>query len=75
MADVTELLDELGEGTGDGAVSIKSTRLDGVSEHRVIHANHVELIRGPLFYPEPGPVACMPQVLEWLGNGEEVEGR
>jgi pimeloyl-ACP methyl ester carboxylesterase len=66
VSDLPVLFDELSEGTGDGAVSVSSTRLEGVSEHRVIHANHVELIRGPLLYPEPGPVACMPQVLEWL---------
>jgi pimeloyl-ACP methyl ester carboxylesterase len=66
VADLPAVLNELGEGTGDGAVSVASTRLEGVNEHRVIHANHVELIRGPLLYPDPGPVACMPQVLEWL---------
>jgi hypothetical protein len=59
-------LDELTDGTGDGAVALRSTRLAGVEEPVVLHANHVELIRGPLLYPAPGPVACMPQLLEWL---------
>ena len=38
----------------------------GVSDHVVIHANHAELIRAPLLYPDPGPVACMPYILRWL---------
>lgn len=63
---VTDQLDELTDGIGDGAVSVASTRLEGVAEPSMLHANHVELIRGPLLYPEPGPVACMPLVLEWL---------
>lgn len=61
-------LDELTDGSGDGVVTVASTRLEGVTDHVVIHANHVELVRGPLLYPEPGPVACMPQVLKWLGR-------
>ena len=36
-----------------------------------IHANHVELVRGPLLYPDPGPVACMPVVLRWLKADRE----
>ncbi len=63
-------LDELTDGTGDGAVTVASTRLDGVAEPVVIPSNHVELIRGPMFYADPGPVVCMPYVLRWLGVGE-----
>jgi hypothetical protein len=63
-------LDELTDGTGDGAVTVASTRLEGVDEHVVIPANHVDLIRGPMFYPDPGPVACMPYVLRWLTDPE-----
>jgi pimeloyl-ACP methyl ester carboxylesterase len=59
-------LDELSDGTGDGCVAVENTRLDGVADHVTIHANHAELIRAPLFYPDPGPVACMPQLLLWL---------
>jgi pimeloyl-ACP methyl ester carboxylesterase len=75
-ADLSELLDELTDGTGDGCVSVESTRLAGVTDHLTIHANHAELIRAPLLYPDPGPVACMPAVLRWLksdrgGNGAE----
>jgi hypothetical protein len=65
-ADLPAQLDELTDGTGDGAVSLASTRLDGAPDPVCLHANHVELIRGPMLYPEPGPVACMPQLLEWL---------
>jgi pimeloyl-ACP methyl ester carboxylesterase len=66
IADLPDLLDELTDGKGDGCIAVERTRLEGVSDHVVIHANHVELVRGPLLYPDPGPVACMPVVLEWL---------
>ena len=65
-ADLTEGLDELTDGTGDGFVTVERTRLDGVSDHVTIHANHLELIRAPLLYPDPGPIACLPHVLRWL---------
>jgi len=59
-------LDEITDGLGDGCVSVASTRLEGVAEHRTLHANHLELIRAPLLFPEPGPVASMPDILRWL---------
>ena len=59
-------LDEITDGLGDGCVSVASARLDGVSDFRVIHANHLELIRAPLLFSEPGPIASMPILLEWL---------
>jgi len=65
-ADLPELLDELTDGTGDGCVAVARTRLDGVTDHVILHANHAELIRAPLLFPDPGPVACMPEVLRWL---------
>jgi hypothetical protein len=64
--DLTEGLDELTDGTGDGFITVERTKLDGVSDHVTIHANHLELIRAPLLYPDPGPVACLPHVLRWL---------
>jgi len=67
-ADMPVLLDELTDGTGDGCVAVERTRLDGVADHVTIHANHAELIRAPLLFPDPGPVACMPDVLRWLKN-------
>jgi pimeloyl-ACP methyl ester carboxylesterase len=70
LGDFQDQLDAVTDGTGDGCVAVKATRLDGVADHRTIHANHVELVRGPLLYPDPGPVACMPLVLGWLGAGE-----
>jgi pimeloyl-ACP methyl ester carboxylesterase len=64
--DVPSQLDELCEGTGDGCVSVVRTRLEGVTDHVTIHANHAELIRAPLFFADPGPVVCMPYVVRWL---------
>jgi pimeloyl-ACP methyl ester carboxylesterase len=64
--DVPAQLDELCEGTGDGCVAIERTRLDGVTDHVTVHANHAELIRAPLLFADPGPVACMPYLLRWL---------
>ena len=61
--DLPEILDELTDGTGDGCVAVDRTRLDGVDDHATIHANHAELIRAPLLFRDPGPVACMPFVL------------
>ncbi|WP_169973298.1 esterase/lipase family protein [Tautonia rosea] len=68
LRNLPDVLDVLTEGTGDGAVAVASTRLEGATEHVVIPVNHVELIRGPLFYPEPGPVACEPFVSRWLAE-------
>ena len=59
-------LDEITDTLGDGCVSVASARLEGVSEFRVLHANHLELIRAPLMFPEAGPIASMPTLLEWL---------
>jgi Serine aminopeptidase, S33 len=64
--DLGAQLDELCDGTGDGCVSVERSRLDGVADHVTIHANHAELIRAPLFFPDPGPVVSMPYLLRWL---------
>ena len=62
-------LDEITDGLGDGCVAVASTRLAGVADPRVLHADHLELIRAPLLlFPEPGPVASMPEILRWLGE-------
>ncbi len=42
-----------------------------MNNHVTIHANHAELIRDPLFYADPGPVACMPHVLRWVKEDAE----
>ncbi|MEW4567460.1 alpha/beta fold hydrolase [Tautonia sp. JC769] len=68
LRNLPDVLDVLTEGTGDGAVAVASTRLEGATEHVVIPVNHVELIRGPIFYPDPGPVACQPFVSRWLAE-------
>jgi pimeloyl-ACP methyl ester carboxylesterase len=73
--DLPEVLDELTDGTGDGCVAVERTRLDGVADHVTIHANHAELIRAPLLFPDPGPVACMPDVLRWLEADLGRDGR
>lgn len=64
--ELTSLLDELTDGSGDGCVAVERTRLEGVVDHLTIHANHAELIRAPLLYPDDGPVPCKPYVLCWL---------
>jgi pimeloyl-ACP methyl ester carboxylesterase len=64
--EIVPLLDELTDGSGDGCVAVVRTRLEGVLDHVTIHANHAELIRAPLLYPDDGPVPCMPYVLRWL---------
>jgi pimeloyl-ACP methyl ester carboxylesterase len=64
--ELSSLLDELTDGSGDGCVAVERTRLEGVVDHVTIHANHAELIRAPLLYPDEGPVPCMPYVLRWL---------
>ena len=68
LGDVPARLDALTDGRGDGCVGLGSTELEGVEDREVIHANHVELIRGPMLYPDPGPVACMPFVLKRLAK-------
>lgn len=65
-------LDEVTDGLGDGCVSVASTRLEWVEDHRVLHANHLELIRAPLLFPDPGPVASMPDILRWLREDAEI---
>ena len=68
-------LDEITDGLGDGCVAVASTRLEGVADHRTLHANHLELIRAPLLFPEPGPVASMPDLLRWLGEDAPAKPR
>ncbi len=70
---VSTPLDEITDGLGDGCVSVASTRLEGVEDHRVLHANHLELIRAPLLFPDPGPVASMPDLLRWLGEDAAID--
>jgi pimeloyl-ACP methyl ester carboxylesterase len=64
--DLGSLLDELSDDSGDGCVAVARTRLPGAEDHITIRANHAELIRAPLLYPDDGPVPCMPFVLRWL---------
>ncbi len=64
--DLAARLDDLTAGRGDGCVAVARTRLAGVDDFEVVHANHLELIRAPLLYPDPGPVASMPFLLKRL---------
>lgn len=68
---VSDQLDEVSDGTGDGCVSVTRTRLEGVTDLVTIHANHAELIRAPLLFDDEGPVACMPFLLRWLPRAEK----
>ena len=72
-AGVSAPLDEITDGLGDGCVSVASTRLEGIEDHRTLHANHLELIRAPLLFPDPGPVASMPDLLRWLGEDTSID--
>jgi pimeloyl-ACP methyl ester carboxylesterase len=74
-AELPEMLDELTDDTGDGCVAIARTRLEGVADHITIHANHAELIRAPLLFSEPGPVACMPDLLRMLKGHRESKAQ
>ncbi len=51
--DLPEILDELTDGTGDGSVAVKRTRLEGVADPVILHANHAELIAPPCSSPTP----------------------
>jgi pimeloyl-ACP methyl ester carboxylesterase len=75
MSDLPEILDELTDGTGDGCVAVARVRLEGVTDFATIHANHAELIRAPLLFADPGPVACMPFVLHRLQADRERNRR
>jgi pimeloyl-ACP methyl ester carboxylesterase len=66
-------LDEITDGLGDGCVSVASTKLDGVEAPRILHANHLELIRAPLLFADPGPVASMPDILRWLVEDRAID--
>ena len=59
-------LDEITDGRGDGCVAVASARLVGVDEFRILHADHLELIRAPLLHRDAGPVAALPLIREWL---------
>jgi pimeloyl-ACP methyl ester carboxylesterase len=74
---VSSQLDEITDGLGDGCVAVASTKLDGVEAPRILHANHLELIRAPLLFPDPGPAASMPEILRWLeeDRASHLKGR
>jgi pimeloyl-ACP methyl ester carboxylesterase len=73
--ELSSLLDELCDDTGDGCVAVDRTRLPGVEDHVTIRANHAELIRAPILFADEGPVACMPYVLRWLDTDLKARAR
>ena len=64
-------LDEITDGLGDGCVAVASARLDGVAEFQILHANHLELIRAPLLFPDAGPIVSLPLLLGWIKEATE----
>lgn len=73
--DLNTFLDDITDGTGDGCVAVASTRLAGAPEPLILHANHVELIRGPLLYPDPGPIVSWPLIVRALEDARLAEKR
>ena len=73
--DLASLLDEITDGTGDGCVSVARTRLDGATDHVTIHANHAELIRAPLLYPDAGRSPACPTSSAGLKADRSDSGR
>jgi pimeloyl-ACP methyl ester carboxylesterase len=57
LADWQHAFDALSNGLGDGAVSVESTKIDGVSDHIVLHANHIALLEGSRSAPGPAVAA------------------
>ncbi|MBA3845485.1 MAG: alpha/beta fold hydrolase [Planctomycetes bacterium] len=54
-----EGLAALSDGTGDGAVSIASTRLDQVEDHVVLHGNHLSLLEPLLPGDQPPAIEAI----------------
>lgn len=65
---VEKTMSDLVDGVGDGCVSIESTRLEGVTDHVVVEANHLGMIR-PFGSVEPATLPpAIPIILERLGR-------
>lgn len=58
LGETGPVLDALTDETGDGCVAVAATKLTGVEDHQILAANHLELIRAPLLFPDPGPIAA-----------------
>ena len=65
---LTDGLEELSNGVGDGVVSVESTRLKGVADHVIVKGNHLTMIRS-VFSKERVPPA-VPIVLDRLGPSD-----
>ena len=60
-----QALSALTEGIGDGAVSLDSTRLEGVADHVTVAGNHLSMIRNVSTSSHRLPPA-LPVILERL---------
>lgn len=63
--------DEMREGLGDGAVSVKSARLEGVTDSGLFELNHLELLALPGARPEDAEV--FQWIMEKLGDDSARE--
>jgi hypothetical protein len=69
---IGDLLNAMGNGLGDGAVSVNSAKLDGYPLY-VLPGNHLSIIRNVMESSERVPPA-IPIVLEYLKNGPGTFG-
>jgi len=65
--------DDLGEGLGDGAVSVESLRLEGAPEPIIVNGAHRTMLRR-LFADDPTPPAIAP-IIEQLEAWRDADGR
>ncbi len=70
MADLGALLESMSEGSGDGLVTVKSTRLDGIPHH-IVPGTHLTVIRNVMEGSSRVPPA-VPLIMEFL---ERVSSR
>ncbi|MDH3583551.1 MAG: hypothetical protein OER86_04985, partial [Phycisphaerae bacterium] len=62
---ISSSLQSLSSGMGDGAVSLASTRLEGVDDYHVVRANHLSMLRS-LIPGSPSVPPAIPIILERL---------
>ncbi len=64
LVDLGPFLKSMSSGLGDGLVTVKSTRLDGV-DHRTVHGTHLSMIRNLSKESSRIPPA-VPLIIEYL---------
>jgi len=70
LDELSEALDGLVDGVGDGCVSFESTKLAGVTDFHTLEGNHLSMIRNYLASSDRNPPA-IPIILERLGQWRE----